>query len=128
MLIGNRKLLSDHNIAIDKFDAQRRQLESEGKTVMFIAVKNQLTGMIAVADTVKATAKQAIHQLHDMNIQTVMLTGDNEHTAKAVLNKLVSIKSSHMFYLKTKRHMLQIYNENSIKLQWWVMVSMTHQH
>nr|MDK7244228.1 HAD-IC family P-type ATPase [Staphylococcus lugdunensis] len=113
-LIGNRKLLSDHNIAIDKFDAQCRQLESEGKTIMFIAVKNQLTGMIAVADTVKATAKQAIHQLHDMNIQTVMLTGDNEHTAKAIaqqvgIDKVIAHvlpedKASHVADLQREQH------------------------
>ena len=114
VLIGNRKLLSDHNIAIDKFDAQCRQLESEGKTIMFIAVKNQLTGMIAVADTVKATAKQAIHQLHDMNIQTVMLTGDNEHTAKAIaqqvgIDKVIAHvlpedKASHVADLQREQH------------------------
>ena len=78
-----------------------KQMEAEGHTVMLIAYDGELRGMIAVADTVKASAKEAIQQLSSMNIRTVMLTGDNERTAKAIA-KEVGIKSLPASYLKIK--------------------------
>ena len=55
-----------------------------GKTVMIVAVENKLAGLIAVADTIKETTKEAIGQLHQMKIRTIMITGDNERTARAI--------------------------------------------
>src|ERR671914_3052712 len=63
-------------------------LETQGKTATLVAFDNKLTGIIAIADTIKDNAKQAIDSLKSMGIKVVMLTGDNERTAKAVASKL----------------------------------------
>ena len=60
------------------------ELESDGKTAMLIGVDNQLAGVIAVADTVKETSKAAIHRMHKLGLEVIMLTGDNQRTAQAI--------------------------------------------
>ena len=63
-------------------------LENQGKTASLVAIDNRLAGIIAIADTIKDNARQAIDSLKSMGIELVMLTGDNERTAKAVASKL----------------------------------------
>ena len=65
-------------------------MENEAKTAMLVAADGQLAGVIAVADTIKEDSVQAIAALHDMGIQTAMITGDNQHTAEAIA-KVVGI-------------------------------------
>ncbi len=86
--LGNKKLLVDHQIAMDfaKVDADR--FASEGKTPMFVATDIALIGIIAVADTIKDTSLAAIEKLHHMGIQVVMITGDNEQTAQAIAKQV----------------------------------------
>ncbi|WP_414050825.1 heavy metal translocating P-type ATPase [Macrococcus animalis] len=84
VLIGNRKLMTDNVIDIQDAMEQMKAFEIEGKTAMLIAIDNKLRGIVAVQDTVKPTAKQAIQELKDMNINVVMLTGDNKVTANAI--------------------------------------------
>ncbi|WP_414049120.1 heavy metal translocating P-type ATPase [Macrococcus animalis] len=84
VLIGNRKLMIDNAIDIQDAMEQMKAFEKEGKTAMLIAIDNKLRGIVAVQDTVKPTAKQAIQELKDMNINVVMLTGDNKVTANAI--------------------------------------------
>lgn len=81
VLIGNSKLMDQHQVSLH---GDLSPYENEGKTAMYIAVSGTLTGVIAVADTLKSNAKQAIEQLHALNIEAIMLTGDNELTAKAI--------------------------------------------
>ena len=69
-------------------DAALKQLETQGKTSTLVAVDNKIAGIIALADTIKDSAKQAVDSLKSIGIQVVMLTGDNERTAKAVASKL----------------------------------------
>lgn len=91
LLLGNRKLMKDNKIAnteTTKVIAQVEQLENEGKTVMFVAIGKSLAGLIAVADTVKESAKEAIEQLNKLGIETYMITGDNERTAKAIAKQV----------------------------------------
>ena len=88
LFIGTRKLMRDHGIDIDEQEEMMYRLENEGKTAMFIAVDYKYAGIIAVADTVKDTAKEAMEQLKAMNIELVMLTGDNERTAKAIADQV----------------------------------------
>src|SRR5918911_2356221 len=89
ILIGNRKLLEDNGILVDQtVDATLKQLETQGKTATLIAVDNKIAGIIALADTIKDSARQAVDSLKSFGIQIVMLTGDNERTAKAVASKL----------------------------------------
>ena len=89
ILIGNRKLMHENSIPVNK-DADRSLMvfEMQGKTATLIAIDNKLAGIIAIADTIKENAKQAIDSLKSMGIKVIMLTGDNERTAKTVASKL----------------------------------------
>ncbi|EHJ07389.1 heavy metal translocating P-type ATPase [Staphylococcus simiae] len=88
LLVGNRKLMEDNDIVIGKAENELSQQEKDGKTGMLISVDNVIKGTIAVADTVKTSAKEAIQQLHDLNIEVVMLTGDNKITAQAIAEQV----------------------------------------
>jgi Cu+-exporting ATPase len=82
---GNEKLMSYYNIKISKETiTQIHNLEEEGKTVMILGSKGKIKGIIAVADTIKDTSKEAVKQLQKMKIFVYMITGDNERTAKAI--------------------------------------------
>jgi Cu+-exporting ATPase len=85
---GNRRLLRAENIAFDSYTEQIEQLENEGKTVMMLAVDRKLTGLIAVADTIKDSAKDGVKALQKKGIEVVMITGDNQRTAKAIAKTL----------------------------------------
>lgn len=84
VIVGTRKLMSKHGIDPSQYELQMQELEQQGKTVMLIGIDLNYQGMIAVADTVKPTAKQAVQELKAMGIELVMLTGDNEITAQAI--------------------------------------------
>jgi P-type Cu+ transporter len=89
ILIGNRKLMLDNNIPVsEEMDTTLSALEIQGKTATLIAIDNKLAGIIAIADTIKDNAKQAIDSLESMGIEVIMLTGDNERTAKSVASQL----------------------------------------
>ncbi len=68
----------------DATDAVRAQLQSRGKTVMFVEVDGRFAGMIAVADTIKANAREAVAKLHELSLEVVMMTGDNARTAAVI--------------------------------------------
>jgi len=86
--LGNRKLLDELKISAGDLVKHASELQAEGQTVMFVALDGKLTGLIAVADPIKASAAEAIQLLKDDGIQIVMLTGDNRTTAEAVARKL----------------------------------------
>jgi copper-(or silver)-translocating P-type ATPase len=88
VLLGNRKLMADRNISMDKWEELSDKLADDGKTPMYIAVSGRLAGIIAVADTVKETSKKAIEQLHKMGIKVAMITGDNKKTAHAIAKQV----------------------------------------
>ncbi|MGB7662647.1 MAG: heavy metal translocating P-type ATPase [Nitrososphaeraceae archaeon] len=89
ILIGNRKLMVDNNIPVTETkDSKLKDLESQGKTAVLGAIDNKLAGIIGIADTIKENAKEAIDSLKSMGMEVVMLTGDNDRTAKAVSSKL----------------------------------------
>ncbi|HLA21866.1 MAG TPA: heavy metal translocating P-type ATPase [Nitrosopumilaceae archaeon] len=83
VLFGNRKLMLKFGIPID-VEQKMADLESQGKTVMIVAVEKEIAGLIAVADTLKESSAAAIGLLKKLGIETVMLTGDNEKTARSV--------------------------------------------
>ena len=87
--LGNLKLMEDFSVNLpDEITKKADSLRSEGRTVMYGAVDGKLAGFVAVSDPIKATTPDAIKQLHKEKIQIVMLTGDNEATAKSVAKRL----------------------------------------
>ncbi len=89
IMIGNRKMMFDNRLSIDvNIETRLSQLEQEGKTAVLVSINNRLSGIIAIADTIKEGAKEVIEILKDQRIEPIMLTGDNERTAKAVASKI----------------------------------------
>lgn len=88
ILIGTRKLMGSYNIELGQADEKMKLLEANGKTAMLVTINNNYAGMVAVADTVKETSKQAVSRLKEMGLEVVMMTGDNQRTAKAIADEV----------------------------------------
>lgn len=86
--LGNRKLLEREKISVGSVEEKLRQLEEGGKTAMLLAANGKAIGIIAVADTVKETSKEAVERLRSMGIEVYMITGDNKRTAEAIARPL----------------------------------------
>jgi len=86
--IGNSKFMNENAIQYAKLEADYERYAKEGKTPMYIAINNDLAGLIAAADAVKKSSKDAIKKLHDLGIKTAMITGDNHNTAKIIANQV----------------------------------------
>ncbi len=84
VLVGNRRLLERGGVPFDAFERGAARLSDEGKTPMFVAVGGVPAGIVAVADTLKEDSVEAVRALQRMGIEVVMMTGDNERTARAV--------------------------------------------
>ena len=84
ILLGNRALMADAGISTVPGEGALARFEGEGKTAMLLAVDGQLAGVLAVADTLKDHAVEAIRALKDMGIEVAMLTGDNRRTGEAI--------------------------------------------
>ncbi|WP_339742164.1 heavy metal translocating P-type ATPase [uncultured Rubinisphaera sp.] len=89
ILIGKQSLLADRNVEnVTALDQQADKLQQQGRTVMFVAINNHFAGIIAVSDPIKESTPEAVKTLHEMGLRIIMLTGDNEQTAKTVAKKL----------------------------------------
>jgi Cu+-exporting ATPase len=88
VILGNRRLLKDHNVDPGDLAAKAETLRSDGQTVMFVAVEGRVAGLLGVTDPIKQPTPEAIRQLHEEGVRIVMLTGDNNTTANAVAKKL----------------------------------------
>jgi P-type Cu+ transporter len=89
IMIGNRKMMEDNQIAVtESMDTKLSVFEKEGKTAVLVSIDNTLSGIIAISDTIKENAKDAIKALKSKGIEVIMLTGDNERTANAVASQL----------------------------------------
>ncbi|MEQ8520477.1 MAG: heavy metal translocating P-type ATPase [Cytophagales bacterium] len=87
--IGNRKLMIDKNVKFNaELDEKVRQLQNEAKTVVYFANENDVLAVIAIADQIKATSKEAMQVLQERGIEVYMLTGDNEVTAASVARQV----------------------------------------
>ncbi len=84
ILLGNRKLMKEKGIEVSGLMSQVENLESGGKTVMFVAIDGKSAGVIAVADTLKPNSVEAVARLRRMGIEVAMITGDNRRTAEAI--------------------------------------------
>ena len=85
---GNLKFMEEQQIDTSKVEKQVERLAEEGKTPLIFATEEQVLGILAAADLVKPTSAQAIRELKKLGIQVIMLTGDNERTAKAIQKQL----------------------------------------
>lgn len=88
VLAGNRKLMEENKIALDTLNDRARALEEKGNTVIYSAIDGSASGLIAIADAIRPSAKQAIDQLAKLGIEVAMLTGDNQGTANLVAKEL----------------------------------------
>jgi Cu+-exporting ATPase len=87
--IGKKGFLQDQGtIGLDESDEKAESLQREGRTVMYVSIDGEFAGLLAVADPIKESTPEAIEALHDLGLQILMLTGDNERTARAVAEKL----------------------------------------
>jgi len=88
ILIGNKKLMDERKISLLELKEKSDQLADEGKTPMYVAIDNKLSGIIAVADVVKESSAKAIKKLRSMGIEVAMITGDNRKTAEAIAKQV----------------------------------------
>jgi Cu2+-exporting ATPase len=88
VLVGNRRLMESEEVDLGELGERRDQLAAAGRTAVLVAVDGRATGVIALADAPRDTAAAAVTELHAMNIQVVMLTWDNEATARRIADQL----------------------------------------
>ncbi len=88
VLIGNRKLMEIEKVEIEFSKSDYDRLSNEGKTPMYMAMDGKLVALIAVADVIKETSREAIEKLHKLGLKTIMLTGDNEKTAQYIAGQV----------------------------------------
>ena len=88
LLLGNLRLMKERGFPLDGMEEKASELFGEGKTIMFLGLDSQVVGIIALADTLKPNAKEAVKELRKMGIETMMLTGDNQRTADAIAREV----------------------------------------
>jgi Cu+-exporting ATPase len=88
VMVGNVRMFQARGIQLGNLESEVARLQSEAKTAMLVAIDNQAAGIIAVADTIKDSSKDAIADLHKMGLKVVMITGDNQKTADAIAKQV----------------------------------------
>jgi len=88
ILLGNLKLMKEKKVSLEGYEAKSIALADEGKTPMFVAIDNRISGIIACADTIKDGSTSAIEELKKMGLEVIMITGDNSKTANAIARKV----------------------------------------
>jgi Cu2+-exporting ATPase len=87
-LVGNRRLITAEGVDLGDMGRRRDELAAVGRTAVLVAVDGRAAGVLALADAPRDTAAAAVRELHAMNIQVIMLTGDNEATARRIADQL----------------------------------------
>jgi P-type Cu+ transporter len=88
IIVGNMRMFQARGIQLGNLETEVARLQSEAKTAMLVAIDEQAAGIIAVADTIKESSKEAISDLHKMGLKVVMITGDNQKTAEAIARQV----------------------------------------
>jgi Cu+-exporting ATPase len=88
VMVGNKRMFEMRGISLGSLESEVTRLQSEAKTAMLVAIDNTAAGIIAVADTIKDSSKDAIADLHKMGLKVAMITGDNQKTAEAIAKQV----------------------------------------
>ncbi|MFC1903975.1 heavy metal translocating P-type ATPase [Chloroflexota bacterium] len=88
ILLGNIKLMKDRSLSLNGMEKEASRLWEAGKTVMFLGIDKQVVGVIALADTLKPKAREAIEALRKIDTEVIMLTGDNQRAAEAIAREV----------------------------------------
>ena len=88
VMVGNKRMFEARGISLGSLESEVTRLQSEAKTAMLVAIDNTAAGIIAVADTIKDSSKDAIADLHKMGLKVAMITGDNQKTAEAIAKQV----------------------------------------
>jgi len=88
ILVGTSKLMKDNNLDLQKVDYKSTQLYDAGKTLMFVAIDGKMEAVIGVADTLKENSSQVIKELEGLGLEAIMMTGDNERTARSIASQV----------------------------------------
>jgi Cu+-exporting ATPase len=88
VMVGNKRMFAARGIDLGKLEAEISRLQSEAKTAMLVAIDGRAAGVIAVADTIKDSSRDAIADLHKMGLKVAMITGDNQRTADAIAKQV----------------------------------------
>ncbi len=88
VLMGSRRLITENAVDVSAAESELKRLEQQGKTAMIVATDGRVGGIVAVADTLKPSAKASVDALKRMGVQVVMLTGDNSRTAAAIAQQI----------------------------------------
>lgn len=88
IIIGNKKIMLENHIDINDFNSKYNEFAQKGQTPMLLSINDRIEAIISVADTIKDNSKDAINILKDQNIKVIMLTGDNELTAKNIAKEV----------------------------------------
>ncbi len=88
VVVGNRTLMAQEGVDLSALTARRDELAGSGRTVVIVAVDGRAAGLVALADAVRQTSAQAVSALHELGAEVVMLSGDNEATARRIAGQL----------------------------------------
>jgi Cu+-exporting ATPase len=88
VIIGNRRLMEANQIELGRIEQDLQQMEADANTVILVSVDKKLAGAISIADTIKDGSRDAVKGLHDMGLQVIMVTGDNQRTAEAIARQV----------------------------------------
>ncbi len=86
--LGNLKMMKEGSVSLEGLEAEAERLQSEAKTVVWVAVDGEAVGLIGIADTLKPGSKEAVHQMHQLGLTVVMMTGDNAATARKIAEQV----------------------------------------
>lgn len=88
VILGNKKLVEENSLSINPFLIEYKKLTEEGKSIVFISINNKIVGMLAIEDAIKPTSIKAIKELKNLGLEVIMLTGDNNVTAKVIADRI----------------------------------------
>jgi Cu+-exporting ATPase len=116
LLIGNRKLMENHGVDLSRLDGSFRKMAEEGKTTMFIAFKGEGIGLIALADVLKESTREAISRLQGLGLKTFMITGDNRKVARVIADQVGIDEVAAEVFPEDKIRTVKAYQEKGMKV------------